>query len=109
MTRRTCTERAKLRADAIIHELSSLVRAHLPALSAQQVAITLWAYAKIGVHPEKELLDDLTARADALLCKCAPRNLSNLVWALARLEHRPGGKRGGVGVGVQKSVGEKEI
>ena len=42
------------------------------------------------VEPAGVLLEDMADRAEQLLDRFPPRNLSNLVWAFARLQHKPG-------------------
>ena len=57
------------------------------ALVAQ--ANTAWAFATLEHSPGAELLEGIAAAAEAKLGEFTAQNISNLLYALARLEHRP--------------------
>lgn len=56
----------------------------------QAVSNSLWAYAKLGYNPGREVLDAAVHRALHSLPQYTPQEVANTLWALATLEHHPG-------------------
>ena len=51
---------------------------------------SLWAYAKLGYNPGREVLDVTAQRAVQSLPQYTSQEIANTLWALATLEHHPG-------------------
>ena len=58
--------------------------------NAQNVAITMWAYATMGREPGKELVKALEERAEELAGSFQAQNMSNTLWAYATMGRVPG-------------------
>ena len=48
-----------------------------------------WSYATLSHKPEEELLEAIAVEADKKLAEFSPQNISNLLYAFAKLEHKP--------------------
>ena len=80
--------------------LMDLVRANLGGMNAQGLANVAWACARLDHSPGAALLDDITAGLERELTakpkgraakarEVKPQAVSNTVWALGALRHRP--------------------
>lgn len=80
--------------------LMDLVRANLGGMNAQGLANVAWACARLDHSPGAALLDDITAGLERELTakpkgraakarEVKPQAVSNTVWALGSLRHRP--------------------
>ena len=84
--------------------LMDLVRANLGGMNAQGLANVAWACARLDHSPGADLLDDITAGLERELTakppatkggraakarEVKPQAVSNMVWALGSLRHRP--------------------
>ena len=49
----------------------------------------VWAFANLNIDPGRDLLDAIAARAQADLHNYSAQNISNLLWAFARLAYLP--------------------
>lgn len=61
----------------------------LPHFNQQNLALALWAFAKLGWRPHIGLLADACRHALVSLHTINPQNLSNILWALATMEFVP--------------------
>lgn len=61
----------------------------LSHFNQQNLALALWAFAKLGWRPHTGLLVDACRHALVSLHTINPQNLSNILWALATMEFVP--------------------
>ena len=61
----------------------------LRQFNQQNLALALWAFAKLGWRPHTSLLSDACRHALLTLDTINPQNLSNILWALATMEFIP--------------------
>ena len=72
-----------------IQALSRQARNRMPAFNSQAVANTLWAFAKMGVEPERELVGALAGRARATAETFNSQAVANTLWAFAKMGVEP--------------------
>lgn len=61
----------------------------LRQFNQQNLALALWAFAKLGWRPHTSLLSDACRHALLTVDTINPQNLSNILWALATMEFIP--------------------
>ncbi len=61
----------------------------LGQFNQQNLALALWAFAKLGWRPHTGLLADACQHALVSLHTINPQNLSNILWALATMDFMP--------------------
>lgn len=61
----------------------------LRQFNQQNLALALWAFAKLGWRPHTGLLVDACRHALLTVDTINPQNLSNILWALATMEFIP--------------------
>lgn len=70
---------------AAAQHISSILR----QFNQQNLALALWAFAKLGWRPHTSLLSDACHHALLTVDTINPQNLSNILWALATMEFIP--------------------
>ena len=72
---------------SIARALAAPLQRALPACQPRQVAVAVWAYARLGVAPPESLLDAVAAEllSWGKLAEAAPQALASLAWGMARL------------------------
>jgi hypothetical protein len=63
-----------------------------PKMIPQDVANTVWAYARLGRSPGEKALIALDAAAARVAPEMIPQDVANTVWAYAKLDRSPGKK-----------------
>lgn len=61
----------------------------LSHFNQQNLALALWAFAKLGWRPHTGLLADACRHALLTMDVINPQNLSNILWALATMDFMP--------------------
>ena len=61
----------------------------LSHFNQQNLALALWAFAKLGWRPPTSLLADACRHALLTMDVINPQNLSNILWALATMDFTP--------------------
>jgi len=83
----------QIKAAASTGELQLLWQQHGPAMNHVHISALLVRLAHLQPHvssSNSSWLTQLVAASRGVLVACAPRNLSNMLWAWARLKHDPG-------------------
>ena len=57
--------------------------------NAQELALLLWGFAKLGYRPPEAWLKAIVAAAQRQLPLFAAQNVANFLWALAKMRHTP--------------------
>ena len=71
-------------------ELEGRAEAVAGPFKAQEVANTLWAYARMGREPGAGAMRELEGRAEALAGTFIAKNVANTLWAYATMGQEPG-------------------
>ncbi len=75
--------------DEVLAAAASHVHSILHQFNQQNLALTLWAFAKLAWCPPTDLLSDAASLAVASLHTSNSQNLSNTLWAFATLGFMP--------------------
>ena len=75
--------------DTILAAAAQHISSILSHFNQQNLALALWAFAKLGWRPHQGLLADACLHALPSLHSINPQNLSNTLWALATMEFVP--------------------
>jgi hypothetical protein len=83
------TKMVTLKEQGVLRCIANMAVRCLPSFKAHEIAITLWAFARLGA-----LYDELFQRAAVLLCKSPAlrdalhsQGVTNLLWAFAKFSH----------------------
>lgn len=55
---------------------------------SSQTLVQVWAYANLGFNPGKELMGAAALQAQKEMWSYSSQNVSNILWAFARLGHK---------------------
>lgn len=75
--------------DDVLASAATHVHSILHQFNQQNLALTLWAFAKLAWCPPTELLSDAASLAVSSLHTSNSQNLSNTLWAFATLGFMP--------------------